>query len=241
MIVKAENLSPQSPQSQTDLARVLHLINGEHFAGAERVQDLLAMALPKFGYAAEFACLKLGKFKEIRRSVSTLFELNMRSSFDLFVASRVANLVREHEYQILHAHTPRTLMIAAMVKWHLKLPLVYHVHSPVGRDSTRRLRNKINTFVETRCLRHVDAMICVSGSLKKYMAEIGHDESLLHVVRNGVPACFELPTRNEPNQQWVLGTMALYRPRKGIECLLEAMSILKQKKHKRAPARRWWI
>ena len=34
-------------------ADVLHVINGEHYAGAERVQDLLAKRLPEFGFRAD--------------------------------------------------------------------------------------------------------------------------------------------------------------------------------------------
>ena len=85
MIVKASEFAQTSVDLK--LARVLHLINGEHFAGAERVQDLLAMALPVFGFQADFACLKPGKFADVRHSNSDLFELNMKSSFDLMVAN----------------------------------------------------------------------------------------------------------------------------------------------------------
>lgn len=218
------------PASQTkpELKKVLHLINGEHFAGAERVQDLLAMALPSFGYSADFACLKPGKFKEVRNSDSEIFELNMRNSLDLFVAREVTNILKSGDYSMLHAHTPRTLLIGSLVARRLKLPFVYHVHSPVGRDSTRGLRNKINTWVETRCLQSVDAMICVSGSLREYMLEIGHDANKLYVVRNGVPSAKSLPKRDLPSATWTLGTMALYRPRKGIETLLEALKLLKE-------------
>ena len=55
---------PQGKQTR----RVLHLINGEHFAGAERVQDLLALALPQFGYEVEFARVLPGRFDQARRS-----------------------------------------------------------------------------------------------------------------------------------------------------------------------------
>lgn len=218
----------ESLRSQPATRKVLHLINGEHFAGAERVQDLLAMSLPQFGYAADFACLKPGKFKEVRNSDTELFELTMRNSFDLFVAREVTNILKSNDYSMLHAHTPRTLMIGSLVARRLNIPFVYHVHSPVGRDSTRGLRNKINTWVETRCLQMVDAMICVSGSLRGYMLGIGHDADKLHVVRNGVPSAKSLPQRKRPEGTWTLGTMALYRPRKGIETLLESLKILKE-------------
>lgn len=219
--------TPNDDANANQVFKVLHLINGEHFAGAERVQDLLALAIGEFGYSADFACLKPGKFKDVRSSKTELFELNMRNSLDLFVAREASRIVRENGYSMIHAHTPRTLMIGAMIAQRLKVPFVYHVHSPVGRDSTRSFRNRINTWVETRCLKSVDAMICVSGSLKQYMLGIGHDESKLHVVRNGVPCCHDLPTRSAPDSVWTLGTMALYRPRKGIETLLEALQLLK--------------
>ena len=37
--------------------RVLHVINGEHYSGAERVQDLLAMQLANEGFGVDFAAL----------------------------------------------------------------------------------------------------------------------------------------------------------------------------------------
>ena len=43
--------------TQTCVGKVLHVINGEHFSGAERVQQLLGKRLPQFGFAAEFACV----------------------------------------------------------------------------------------------------------------------------------------------------------------------------------------
>ena len=39
----------QAPKKALALP-VLHIINGEHYSGAERVQDLLALRLPEFGY-----------------------------------------------------------------------------------------------------------------------------------------------------------------------------------------------
>ena len=231
MIVKAPEAQTTTsfpPSSQSKTTKILHLINGEHFAGAERVQDLLAGALPQFGYDASFICLKPGKFKEVRKSSTKLFELNMRNAFDLFVVNEVVRAAHTDDYKLLHAHTPRSLMIGVLAAKKLDLPLVYHVHSPVGRDSTRKFRNRINTWIETKCLSVVDAMICVSGSLKNYMQEIGHDKNKLHVVRNGVPICEDVSDKPAPKDLWTIGTMALYRPRKGIEILLEALAILKQ-------------
>ena len=91
---------------------MLHLINGEHYSGAERVQDLLALRLPEFGFEAAFACLKPGRFAECRRSQETpLWDVSMRSRFDLGIARRIARLVRQGDYRLIHSHTPRAALV----------------------------------------------------------------------------------------------------------------------------------
>ena len=61
----------ERPLRTTGVARVLHLINGEHYAGAERVQDLLAQCLPQCGFEVGFACVKPKQFAELRQSQNT--------------------------------------------------------------------------------------------------------------------------------------------------------------------------
>ncbi len=233
MIIKATHTS--SPASfahgnAKGTVKTLHLINGEHFSGAERVQDLLAIALPRFGYEVGFACLKPDKFPRVRDSEAELFEIGMRSKFSLSCFRDIVDIARQNNYQVLHAHTPRTLMIGAMAARKLKRPLVYHVHSPVGRDSSRGLMNRLNAFIEKISLRQVSKMICVSNSLHDYMVGTGHAAEKLAVVSNGVEPVLELPTREAPGATWTVGTMALFRPRKGTEILLKALKILKDKR-----------
>ncbi|MBL8892667.1 MAG: glycosyltransferase family 4 protein [Planctomycetaceae bacterium] len=215
-------------------AKCLHLINGEHYSGAERVQDLLAISLPKFGYEVEFASLKLGKFSANRRSSVPLHEFPMRGRVDFSTVSKIATTVRDRGYHLLHAHTPRSLMVAAQVAQKTRVPLVYHVHSPVGRDSTRWFQNQLNLWIEKLALRRVAKMIAVSDNIAQYMAGLGYGEDRVTVVPNGVPVISD-----ESNLalaasevfrspwQWTLGTVALFRPRKGTEVLLEALARLK--------------
>jgi glycosyltransferase involved in cell wall biosynthesis len=232
MILKPQEISSinDTSCSRADTVKVLHLINGEHYSGAERVQDLLAMALPKFGYSVGFACLKPDRFPETRQSVETdLHSIPMKSRFDLKCVDRVIEIYRSGGYRCLHAHTPRTLLIGRLAARKLECPLIYHVHSPVGRDSAKGIRNWVNSLLEKWSLRGVDRMICVSASLAGYMEENGHSPQLLSVVPNGVPILDDLPPRKEPDYPWTIGTMALFRPRKGTEVLLRAIAVLKER------------
>jgi len=232
VIVKSTVLSSsENVATQKATTRVLHLINGEHFAGAERVQDLLAMALPQFGFEAGFACIKADKFPQVRRSDVPLYEFEMRNKLDVMCYRKIAKLIREEDYKLIHAHTPRSLLVGSLAARSTGCPLVYHVHSPTGRDSNRGVTNWLNSKVESWSLRQVDRMICVSSSLMGYMAGLGHPLVKLTVVSNGVAAIDDLPLREPPaaDATWTIGTMALFRPRKGIEVLLDALAALKQR------------
>jgi glycosyltransferase involved in cell wall biosynthesis len=231
MILKSHEIpSIQNAKgSRVSTVNVLHLVNGEHFSGAERVQDLLAMALPEFGYSVGFVCVKPDRFPNSRQSVSSdLHEVPMKSKFDLGAVNRVVEIYRQGGYRCLHAHTPRTLLIGRLAAKKLECPLVYHVHSPVGRDSCRGIHNWFNSMLEKWSLKGVDRMICVSTSLAGYMEELGHPTKLLSVVCNGVPVLDDVPPKSDPDHPWTIGTMALFRPRKGTEVLLKAIAILKE-------------
>jgi glycosyltransferase involved in cell wall biosynthesis len=206
---------------------VLHLVNGEYYSGAERVQDLLAERLPDFGFRAELACVKPGAFVKYRHSTAPLYETPMRGRFDLRALRQLVRLVHQQDYRLIHAHTPRTVMLGVLVSRVTGVPLVYHLHSPTSRDSTRRWRNRLNAAIERLSLRRAVALIAVSQSLADQAVQDGWGSRPLYVVPNGVPCRAVRPPRSESQTTWTLGTVALFRPRKGVEVLLEATAILR--------------
>jgi glycosyltransferase involved in cell wall biosynthesis len=216
--------------TEAALRSVIHVINGEHFSGAERVQQHLGKRLLDFGYAPRFACLKPGTFAEHCGLPSeTLFDTAMQSRFDLRVVRRLAAYARTHNADLLHAHTPRTALITSLVSRKTRIPWVYHVHSPTSRDSTRGFINKINLLVERWAIRSCDRLITVSRSLRREMLRLGVPRSRLAVVPNGVPALPPIQPATRLNQAgWNIGMIALMRPRKGVEVALESMSHLRQ-------------
>lgn len=235
--------------------RVLHVINGEHFSGAERVQQLLGKRLGQFGFEAQFVCVKPGKFAtccELR--ASQVLHAEMRARFDLSVVKRIVELAKENQSELLHAHTPRTALVASIAARRIGIPWVYHVHSPTARDSTRGVLNRVNSWMEWYAVRQCDLLLTVSRSLRREMLRLGVPRNRLAVVANGVPAIepIDVSTRTGSvrisgtggeisgtggadrtqvdNSTWLLGMVALMRPRKGVEVALKAMELLKQQK-----------
>ena len=167
---------------------VLHVINGEHYSGAERVQDLLGYRLSEFGFNASFACVKPGLFSGKRKHTSAkVFETPMKHRFDFSVAKKITAIIEQQDVRIVHAHTPRSALIAAIAAKRTGVPFVYHVHSPVSRDSTRWLVNRFNQWIEAWALRRATKIVTVSDSLRSYMIELGFDANKMVAIPNGVP------------------------------------------------------
>jgi glycosyltransferase involved in cell wall biosynthesis len=214
--------------AQAANARVLHLINGEFYAGAERVQDLLAQQLGSHGFEVEFACLKDGIFAEKRQAkAAILHAMPMRSRADLGLCKRLASVVRADDIQLLHTHTPRTALLGSIVAAITRVPMIHHVHSPSERDTESGLRNLRNSVAEKLSLRGACRLIAVSESLERHLLERGVDRQRIRQVPNGVPTGERRRRLYTPGDELTLGTIALFRPRKGVETLLEAMAQLK--------------
>ncbi len=208
--------------------RVLHVINGEHFSGAERVQQLLGKRLPEYGVHAEFACIKPGKFASMcDLNPDWVHSFPMKSRWDLATIDRITQLVKERDFDLLHAHTPRSALVTGWVARKTGIPWVYHVHSPASRDSTRVWINRINDLVERWSLANCSKIVTVSRSLRREMLRRGWSKDQLVAIGNGVAeqSCIDVDRRKTLNS-WKLGMVALFRPRKGIEVLLEALASL---------------
>jgi len=215
-----------TPSTSCATRQVLHIVNGEHYAGAERVQDLLALQLPQFGYDVTFACVCPKVFPKTRRSNVRLIDASMTGKFDLRPAWQLAKLVREEGFELIHSHTPRSAMIGRAVSFLTGVPLVHHLHSPTSRDSTRRWSNCANMWIERASMSHARALVAVSQSLAGYAKQMKARDERVFVIPNGVPIRGPLADRPTPTTAWTIGCVALFRPRKGIEVLLDALAEL---------------
>jgi glycosyltransferase involved in cell wall biosynthesis len=208
--------------------RVLHVINGEDYAGAERVQDHLALRLPEFGYEVGFACLKPQRFAAARQAQhAPVYDLAMRSRGDLKPVAKLARLIRSGGYSLIHTHTPRAALLGRPASLLAGVPMVHHAHSQTATEVGSRVLSRFNAVVEWLSLWRAAGVICVSESICRYLREHGYARRRLWLVPNGVPLAESLPPRTPPAGEWTVGTVALFRPRKGVEVLLEAISRLR--------------
>lgn len=208
--------------------QVLHIINGEYYAGIERILDLLVKYLPENGFEVGFACLKPDQFVGARQAQKApLYKFSMHTKLDLRPVTAIAQLVRTQGYRLVHTHTARSAMIGRLVSAWTGVPMVHHFHSPTALDTTHLWRNRLNVLTERFSLMGVARAIANSESLGNYAQQAGIPQGRICIVPNGV-LTHPLPERQPPKSRWTLGTVALFRPRKGIEVLLNAIALLKQ-------------
>jgi glycosyltransferase involved in cell wall biosynthesis len=218
--------NPKIPKSRVH--KVLHVINGEVYGGAERALDLLAVHLGRFGFEPAFACIKPALFPKVRHARQTpLYEVPMRYRADLRPVGQLVRIIRREGYSLVYAHTARSVMMASLASKITGVPLVYHVQSPTSRDTTNPWKNRLNALVERLSLTRASALMAVSQSMAEHVRRQGFAERLIAVVPNGVPCREPVPPRSAAKADWTLGTVALLRPRKGIEILLRALAILR--------------
>jgi glycosyltransferase involved in cell wall biosynthesis len=105
--------------------------------------------------------------------------------------------------------------------------MVHHIHSPAERDTENRFRNWRNSIIENFSLARARKLIAVSASLERALLAKGVRPDRLRLVPNGVPVRPKSEIRYLPGSRLIVGMMALFRPRKGIEILMEAMALLK--------------
>lgn len=228
-VTELNNWTDSSARSTSQPTSVLHIVNGEFYAGAERVQDLLALRLPEFGYQVIFSCLKNGLFCEKRKAKeATLHRFTMRSKLDLWIAFGIARLARQNGCCLIHTHTARGALVGQLVARLSGLPMVHHVHSPTMVDTETAWRNIRNSMAERLSLAHAARLISVSQQLQTYLHVRGFEIDRTRTVWNGVPMREMMRRPYRAGEPLVIGTVALFRPRKGIETLLQAMARLVQ-------------
>ena len=212
---------PPMPGTAVAGTPVLHVINGEHYAGADVCRPA-GPATRQVRLPGRISCLERGQFAAMRKcSDAPLYDLAMKHRLDLSPVWQLADIIRGEGYRLIHTHTARSAVVGRVASMLAGVPLVHHVHSPTTCDTTNRVRNWINCLAERTVLGRAKALIAVSEAVGNYVREQGFGV-LRRSQRRACTACVQ--ARNPAKPDWTLGMIALFRPRKGLEILLESLA-----------------
>lgn len=211
--------------------RVLHLINGEYFGGTARVLVNYLTAGARQAdvlVAVHFKGELLDRLHELTIPTEVLA---MRGRLDLTVARDVARLAHRVGADLVHTHQLRNTLLARLASFVGSPPVVTHIHSPAFRESTHAWRNMATGALDRALAMRTRRFIAVSHSLAAELQRLGVAAERIRVVPNGIP----LPVAasraardalheefNVPPDVPIVGMVAVFRPRKGAELLIQA-------------------
>jgi len=217
--------------------KVLHLVNGDRFGGAERVQELLLKWLDRDLYEPSCLYLKKGRFSRRLQKEAYLSESNL--SYTPLMPGKLFRKALKLDVDIVHSHTVRSNVLGVLLKLFSRAPLVIHAHSWPREELPAGFKSRVNHLLNGLALGAADLVIAVSDDLREKLLSHGISDSKIKVIKNGLDL-EEIPDSNfregrgylmDQLRNGVLGydvtiiaTTALFREVKGTEDLLEAFA-----------------
>lgn len=168
--------------------KVIHLISGGDSGGAKT--HVFAL-LDKLKYQADIRviCLMQGVFykeiKEKKPEIDTVL-LEQKSRFDISVANKLADMINEEKFDILHVHGARANFVAMLMKHKVKVPVVTTMHSDYLLDFDTFIKKLVFLNMNKLALRTIDYFIAVSDNFKDMLIERGFAPNKIHTVYNGM-------------------------------------------------------
>lgn len=167
--------------------KVIHLISGGDSGGAKT--HVFAL-LDKLKHQADVrvVCLMQGVFyKEIKekKDIDTVL-LEQKSRFDVSVAGKLADMINNEGFDILHVHGARANFVAMLMKNKIKVPVVTTMHSDYLLDFDTFIKKLVFLNMNKIALRTIDYFIAVSDTFKDMLIERGFTPNRIHTVYNGM-------------------------------------------------------
>lgn len=168
--------------------KVIHIIGGGEFGGAEKHILNLAGAVDRQAVELTVCCLFSAPFVEIasRAGISAL-ALPMRNKADLGMIRKLAVLIQEGNFDLVHTHGVRANLLgrlAARLAGCQKV--VTTVHSLLEKDYQGTISRTANNLAERSTRFLTDHFIAVSQGLKDRLVAGGISAGRITVIYNGI-------------------------------------------------------
>ncbi|MCL6639063.1 MAG: glycosyltransferase, partial [Firmicutes bacterium] len=167
--------------------RVVHVIGGGEFGGAERHILNMAKAVDPQAVDITVCCLFAAPFAQMAAQAGlTVLAVPMRHKLDLRVLDEMAHFFRLNGVDVVHTHGVRANLLGRIAARQAGKKIVTTVHSLLERDYPGFVSRLANTLVERLTRSMTDHFIAVSGGLKNALVKGGVAPERVTVVHNGI-------------------------------------------------------
>jgi len=218
--------------------RVLHVIGGGEFGGAEQHILNLLSAFPTDEVEAGVVCFYDSVFaQQLRKAGIGVVTLNEYGRFDLRLMRALRKTFQTYGPDIVHTHGVKANFFSRLAARGTTCPLVTTVHSNLRYDYNNPLAYLVVSAMERSTRSWNDHFVAISGAIGDILRQEGVPAEKLSVIYNGMNL---EPYRKKEHgaedrsrlhaewgvspQEFVFGTVARFVPVKGLPVLLEAFA-----------------
>lgn len=210
----------------------LHIDTARGWRGGQNQVLLTVLGLRAQGLRAALAADPEGELRRRASEGPDLIPLATTSEMNLNAGWRLSRVIRELQPDVVHAHDPRGVAVAATALSLGALPV-----KPVLVASRRvDFHLKSNAFSRWK-YRAVDTFICASRAIQTMLVSDGIPEERTITVHEGIDLAHvdAVPTLNIHQELWlpthapVVGNVAALVPHKGQRHLIEAAALVRQR------------
>lgn len=228
--------------------RILHVIGGGEFGGAEQHILHLVTTFPSDEVEVAVVCFYDSLFADkLREAGIRVITLHQFGRFDLRLLQALRQTFLSFQADVIHTHGIKANFFSRLAALSLGVPLVTTVHSSLRYDYSGSLTYLIVSMME-KSTRHLNRhFIAISGALADIMREQGVPAEKISVIYNGTDLApyrqvhLREADRSRLRKEWdipeeafLFGTVARFVPVKGLPILLDAYAQLAAE-HEHAP------
>ncbi len=218
--------------------KVVHLIGGGDVGGAKTHIQYLLKELSRH-IDVKLISLRPGSFADDTRAMG--IDVEVVKSGNIFSdIKKVAQIVKEGGYNIIHSHGAKANMFALAARRYTKLPTVTTVHSDYKLDYMHSLPKRMSIgLLNAIALRFIGNYIAVSGNFRDMLIERNFNPLNIFILYNGMDfseppikytknALIEKHKLDINSEDIIVGTLARLYPVKSIDTLIKAAALVKK-------------
>jgi len=212
--------------------KILNIIDSLNAGGAESLLKNFVIESKKYNkFQTEICTLYSSKFfeDEIKKNNITVHNLNLKFKYDLLGIFRIIKLIKKEKIDIVHVHLFPASLFVAITSFFLSknVKFIFSEHSTYNRRRSLKIFKLVDKFIYSRYSKIICVSKQVENSLLKWLPQL--KESLI-MIPNGIPI-LKSTNKKYPKIYDVLLVGRLEKV-KGIDILLKAINILKNKYRK---------
>lgn len=227
--------------------RILHVIGGGEFGGAEQHILHLLTSFPQDEVEVTVVCFYDSLFAEkLREAHIPVIPLNQFGRFDIRVMRGLRQIIKDWKPDVVHSHGIKANFLARLATYGLSPFVLTTVHSSLRYDYENPLVYRIVSLMEISTRGLNQHYIVVSKAIGDILRQDGVASDQISLIYNGIQlAPFQQSKNREqdrtrllrewsvPEQAFVFGSVARLVPVKGFHYLLEGFALFLQQQTSR--------